>query len=201
MMPLGLSPLPVAGPEGRDERPASAGWQDFVSDEAVSEVVAGGSISRLPVLMTELALSSSDEDFAGTAVTCMASAPPARFAPAIDWPEAVEQETPAFEPAPAQPLAARFVSRAKPPELHEWESSSPRVSLLGHRWWIPGLAGVAATMVFAAVLFSLSAGPAPATGLLEIPKPQPLKPLRVADPSVIAPEDQPAVASASLLAP
>jgi len=194
MLPLGLSPLPVAGPEGQVEKPASAAWKDFVTEEAVSEVVAGGSLSRLPVLMSDLALSSSDDDFAGTTVVCMSAAAPARFVPCIEWPEVVSA------PATTRPLG-KVVPRAKPPEIHEWDTGSSSTTRLGHRWWIPGLAGVAATMMFVAVLLSISSGPAPATGLLTIPKPEPLKPLRVADPSPIAPEEQPAVASASLLAP
>jgi hypothetical protein len=193
MVPLGLSPLPVTGPEGETPKPASAGWQDFVSQEAVYEVVAGGSISRLPVLMSDLALSSSDDDFAGNARQNLSEAAPARFVPVIEWPEVVASTTDA--------TSVRVISRAKPPELHEWDSPTMRRSGIGHRWWIPALAGVAATMMFATVLFTMSSGPAPATGFLEIPKPAPLKPLRLADPNSIAPEDQPAVASASLLAP
>lgn len=195
MVPLGLSPLPVSGPEGETQKPASSGWQDFVTQEAVYEVVAGGSISRMPVLTSDLALSSSDDDFAAASSRNLSEAAPARFVPVIEWPEVV-----ASKPlAPSTPV--RVIARAKPPELHEWESPGLRRSGIGHRWWIPALAGVAATMMFATVLFTMSSGPAPATGLLEIPKPAPLKPLRVTDPNPIAPEDQPAVASASLLAP
>ncbi len=195
MVPLGLSPLPVSGPEGETQKPASAEWQDFVTQEAVDEVVAGGSTSRLPVLFSDLALSSSEDDFAAASTLNLSEAAPARFVPAIEWPE-VKASRPVAPPTPV-----RAIARAKPPELHEWESSVMRRSGIGHRWWIPALAGVAATMMFATVLFTMSSGPAPATGLLEIPKPAPLKPLRVADPNPIAPEDQPAVASASLLAP
>lgn len=195
MLPLGLTPLPVTGPEGETQKPVSSGWEDFVTQEAVYQVVAGGSISRLPVLVSDLALSSSDDDFAVAAGPDRSEAAPARFVPVIEWPEVVA----------SKPLAAsspvRVIARAKPPELHEWESPAMRRNGIGHRWWIPALAGVAATMMFATVLFSMSSGPAPATGLLEIPKPAPLKPLRVSDPTPIAPEDQPAVASASLLAP
>lgn len=194
MVPLGLSPLPVSGPEGETQQPASAGWQDFVTDEAVYEVVAGGSLSRLPALISDLALSSSDDDFAGTSLN-RSDVAPARFVPVVEWPEVVA-------PSNQSSAAPRVISRAKPPELHEWETSSRRIRGIGHRWWIPALAGVAATMMFATVLLTMSNGPAPATGLVEIPKPEPLKALRiVTDPSPIAPEDQPAVASASLLAP
>lgn len=193
MVPLGLSPLPVSGPEGEAQKPVSAGWEDFVTQEAVYEVVAGGSLSRLPVLMSDLALSSSDDDFAGAMSQNLSDAAPARFVPVIEWPEVAASATVA--------TSVKVISRAKPPELHEWESPTMRRNGIGHRWWIPALAGVAATMMFATVLFTMSSGPAPATGLLEIPKPAPLKPLRAADPNQIAPEDQPAVASASLLAP
>ena len=191
MFPLGLSPLPVAEIEGGGSTvAASAGWQDFVTDEAIYQVLTGGSTTRLPGEMNELALSSSEHDFAGTKVVGAAAASPVRFVPPIEWPE-VE----------AGALPTRSFSRAKPPEMHEWESPARQVSGIGHRWWIPALAGVAATMMFATVLFTMSSGPAPATGLLEIPKPTPLKPLRGADPSPTIPKEQPAVVSTSLLAP
>jgi hypothetical protein len=190
MVPLGLSPLPVSGPEGETQQPASAAWKDFVTDEAVYRVLTGGSTSRLPVEMDELALSSSEDDFVGTMVVGTAAASALRFVPPIEWPE-VE----------AGALPTRSFSRAKPPEMHELESPRRLASGLGHRWWIPGLAGVAATLMFVGVLFSISNGPAPATGLLEIPKPTPLKPLRGAEPTPIIPKERPAVVSTSLLAP
>ena len=153
-------------------------------------MVAGGSNSRLPVLMSDLALCSSDDDFAGTKVVSMASAAPQRFVPLIEWPDVVE-------PVAAQPISLKAAGRATPPELLAWENTTRRVSGLGHRWWIPGLAGVAATMMFVGVLFTITAGPAPATGLIEIPNPEPLKPLRVIEISPITAEDEPAVASTS----
>lgn len=72
MIQLGLTTPPIIGQKAEIQRPSGAALQDFVTAEAVSEAVAGGAMSRLPVSMGELALSSSVDDFAGTALVSRA---------------------------------------------------------------------------------------------------------------------------------
>jgi len=175
MFPLGLNPLPIHRPEG--EIPESAGWDDFVSTDAVRQVLSGACSGRLAVSPLDLGLSSSDDDFAAMALTTEEPAPRV-FVPVV-WPEpAIAGDadaafsrrifTPVFDPVEA---------RATPPAVPLWEGAEAGLaSRTGYRWWIPGIVGVAATFVLSAVLFLSSQQSGLPHGAIETRAPIPVIP-------------------------
>lgn len=122
-----MCPLPSPRLDAASAPPPSR--EGFVDDEVVLALVAGKRDDRATPDTGELAL-AVDEDFAGW---CL--------------------ETSSFSyPRPVSG-AANEIRRPAPPEL-EPGLGEPHQG--AHRWWIAGFAGALCTLLFSALLFSLS---------------------------------------------
>lgn len=139
MARLNLSPLPCL--RAAEVSSMSEAERDgFVDDSVVLALVAGPAMTRPPADPKDLALAADDLDFAGWRL-----------------PSALPAQAPAATPLPMQ-AAAR---RAAPPEIEEPVLGAPHCG--NHRWWLAGLAEALSTLLFSALLFSLSSreGPIP----------------------------------------
>ncbi len=147
MNPIQLSPLP-SNRATEDSGPLQMEREGFVDEAVVLALVRGPRHLRSTAYPADLALAADDLDFAGWQLP---SAAPIR-APEI----------------PPQVISA-IVRRATPPTLEESGIGIPHRG--SHRWWLAGLAGVLATMLFSLLLITLSSRtrfstkevPAPAT--------------------------------------
>ncbi|BCU78191.1 hypothetical protein llg_29060 [Luteolibacter sp. LG18] len=185
MFPLGLAPLPITRAEG--ETPESAGWDDFVSAEAVREVLSGACSGRLSVSPLDMGLSSSDEDFASLSMPL--DPEPRVFAPVV-WPEAIAEDA-AFSRRIFTPVFDPVETRATPPQLPAWEGAEAGLaSRAGYQWWIPGIVGIAATFMLSAILFLFSQQAVPFQRSLETTAPALVTPLPAAPDTALKASEQ-----------
>ncbi|MFD0894128.1 hypothetical protein KBB96_02695 [Luteolibacter ambystomatis] len=189
MFPLGLNPLPISRPEG--EIPESAGWDDFVSSDAVRQVLSGACSGRLAVSSLDFGLSSNDDDFAAVALIAPQMEPEPRVFVPVVWPEAVAAEA-AFSRRIFTPVFDPVGTRATPPAVPSWDGIEAGLAArAGYRWWIPGIVGVAATFVLSAVLFLFSQQSGLPHGAIETRAPIPALPaVKAADATAEARGDQ-----------
>ncbi|MBC8126303.1 MAG: hypothetical protein H8M99_04045 [Gloeobacteraceae cyanobacterium ES-bin-144] len=129
---LNLSMLPI---QRYDDASGISEFEQsgFVDDAVVMALVAGPLVDRSLASSCELVLSADDLDFAG-------------------W------STPKSLPIPAiRSLHTSCDSnprRPAPPALEESGIGEPHRG--GHRWWLAGIAGALSTLIFSALLFTLS---------------------------------------------
>jgi hypothetical protein len=136
MPDLGLSPLPSL--RANEESSQFLMEREGFVDEAVVAALRAASASpvRSVGYPEDLALAADDLDFAGWQL----SKPTVNRHPEV----------------PPQVIAA-IVRRATPPAPIEVGIGNPHHG--NHRWWLAGLAGITATLLFAVLLFFLSARP------------------------------------------
>lgn len=137
MNPLKLSPLPSTRPAD-ESRSLAMEREGFVDEAVVLALITGPSHPRRVSYPEDLALAADDLDFAGWQ---QPSAAPSRPRTAEVPPHVIDA----------------IVRRAAPPVLQETGISPPHHG--AHRWWLAGLAGVLATMLFSVLLLSLASRP------------------------------------------
>jgi hypothetical protein len=136
MSALGISPLPTL--RANEESSQLLMEREGFVDEAVVAALRSAPLNstRAVGYPEDLALAADDLDFAGWQL----AKPAATRRPEV----------------PPQVIAA-IVRRAAPPAPLELGIGAPHQG--NHRWWLAGLAGITSTILFAVLLFSLSARP------------------------------------------
>jgi hypothetical protein len=139
MQTLGLTPLPQTRLEA--ELPESAGWEDFVPEQAVKSHLER-SRREDDVPGPDFCLTAHEDDFAGV----LPSVAPQRrsfgaWSPADDGLGVSRQVEPLFH----------VEARATPPVVL-WRAR-PTGSEVGQRWWLPSLMGLAAVLGLSSVIF------------------------------------------------
>ena len=124
---LQLAPIPVSRVDNAGERHVSIP-DDFVDDDVIATLLRTPTVQRVSAVHSDLALSSSEDDFAG-------------------W--AVKRQSPFRIIAEQQERAA--LSDAVEPEFNEPGLGRPHRG--GHRWWIATATGISSALILS-LLFS-----------------------------------------------
>ncbi len=133
MTPLPLAPLPAVRPNP-PRGSAKPEMEGFVDESAILALLAKPAVPRSRGHLPDLALSASDDDFAG-------------------WPEPLVQ-SPFRAIAETEPAAVAAVRRPSPPRCVEPGIGTAHRG--NHRWWLAGIAGAVTSLLLACLLLTVA---------------------------------------------